>query len=329
MEFRRERKSKRKVFIILLVLILLGGGFLAYKFSDSANSPLPKPVATTTPVVIKPKPKPKPPEFGIVSYPEDVKQGDPVIIVAYGVASTTSVASFTFNNRPLNFFLYEGNVTAFFGADLNWDLGTFPIVLTLKDGRELRANLVIKARVEVREPYNIPEKLGGNTKESINTLIKTLAQEGKIINALPSAREVMWTDNFRSPFDTPLVLDDEFGYTRVIGSLSMPHKGTDFVAPIGTNVYAMNKGIVRLATEMRNYGKTVIIDHGAGIQTVYMHLSEIKVLEGANVERGQLIALTGDTGYADHPHLHLTVKIWDIAIDPVKFLDLFSKEIDS
>ncbi len=248
------------------------------------------------------------------------------MIVVEGLTSTSSIASFTFDKRPLNFFIYDSYVTAFFGADLYQTPGTLPLILTLKDGMQVKGSLVIEPRKRVTEPYTIPDKLGGNTPESIRTLVTTLAAEGKIINALPSAREVMWTEKFRAPLDTPLngslVIDDPYGYTRIIGNFSMPHKGTDLVADIGTKVYAMNKGIVRLASTFRNYGNTIVIDHGGGVQTVYMHLSEMGVVEGQPVEKDEVIGLTGDTGYADHPHLHVSVKIWDIAIDPMRFLEL-------
>jgi murein DD-endopeptidase MepM/ murein hydrolase activator NlpD len=69
----------------------------------------------------------------------------------------------------------------------------------------------------------------------------------------------------------------------------------------------------------------VIIDHGAGVQTVYMHLSKIGVTEGQMVEKGDVIATSGDTGYAGNPHLHLTVRIWEIAIDPMKFLEIMGE----
>jgi murein DD-endopeptidase MepM/ murein hydrolase activator NlpD len=87
----------------------------------------------------------------------------------------------------------------------------------------------------------------------------------------------------------------------------------------------MNRGIVRFTDSLRNYGKTVVIDHGLGLQTVYMHLSEIIVSLGQMVDKGELIGMSGDTGYVLGPHLHLTVRIWDISIDPIKFLELLGE----
>ncbi len=279
--------------------------------------------ATTSPTETKPKPPSTP---RVVTSPRTVEQGEAVIITALGIATTTDVASFTFDNRPLNSFLYNGYVTAFLGVDLHAATGTFPLLLTFKDGSSLRGDLVIHERLPEVKDFEIPAKLGGNTPESIRSLIQTLAEEGRIINALPSLSEVLWTDKFRFPLDGAPVIDDVYGYTRVIGNFTMPHKGTDYRAEIGTPVYAMNVGVVRLASSLRNYGNTVVLDHGAGVQSVYMHLKETRVTVGQKLEKGELLGLSGDTGYTIHPHLHLSIKIWDIAINPVGFLELFGEE---
>jgi murein DD-endopeptidase MepM/ murein hydrolase activator NlpD len=81
--------------------------------------------------------------------------------------------------------------------------------------------------------------------------------------------------------------------------------------------------VVRVARTFQIYGKTVVVDHGFGVMTFYMHLSKIKVNVGELVLPGQLIGFSGETGYAESPHLHITVRINNVSIDPIKFLDLF------
>ena len=97
----------------------------------------------------------------------------------------------------------------------------------------------------------------------------------------------------------------------------------DLRAVKGTKVAAMERGVVRLAKTFDVYGKTIVIDHGLGVMTFYMHLSKINVNQGQLVTRGQIIGLSGDTGYAESPHLHITVRINNISVDPIEFLDLF------
>jgi murein DD-endopeptidase MepM/ murein hydrolase activator NlpD len=116
---------------------------------------------------------------------------------------------------------------------------------------------------------------------------------------------------------------DTYGNSRVTGGSNISHKGTDFRAAVGTPIYAMNSGVVRLTRNMRNYGNTIVIDHGLGLHTIYMHLSEISVDLNQRVEKGELIGKSGDTGYVLGPHLHLTIRINGISIDPEKFMAIF------
>ena len=89
----------------------------------------------------------------------------------------------------------------------------------------------------------------------------------------------------------------------------------------------MNRGVVRLSKKFTVYGNTVIIDHGNGVMTLYMHLSKRLVKEGSLVEQGQTIGKSGMTGYAEHPHLHISVRINNTSIDPLEFLKLFGVEL--
>ncbi len=321
-----KRRKGKKIISIIVTLFIIGVAAVYFYSPSKPSANGVKIVVTTTPKVkLKPKPIVTVPFISIS--PMTVRQGEPVLITAEGVTSTSTVRSFTFDNRPLVIFLHEGQVSALLGVDLRATPGTFPLVLTYNDGRELRGNIVIGEREIIRAPFDIPDKLGGNTPESEKTLIYTLAQEGKIVNAVPTSSKKLWTEKFRAPLNGPLVVTDPYGYTRVTGqSTTMPHKGTDMQATIGTPVFAMNSGMVRFTQNLRNYGNTIIIDHGLGLQTVYMHLSEINVTLDQMVEKGQLIGLTGDTGYVLGPHLHLTVRVWDISIDPMKFLELIGEE---
>ena len=321
-----KRHKGRKILKIALALFIISvfvGAYFYISAKPSASVSNGKIVATTTPKV-RLKPVVTTPFIYIT--PKVVRQGEPALITAEGITSTSTVKSFTFDNRPLVIFLYEGQVSALLGVDLRAAAGTFPLVLTFNDGEELRQNITIGEREIIRAPFEIPEKLGGNTPESERMLIYTLAQEGKIVNAIPTSNKKLWTEKFRSPLDGPIVVTDPYGYTRLTGKSTMPHKGTDMQAAIGTPVYSMNRGLVRFTQDLRNYGKTVIVDHGLGLQTVYMHLSEINVTMGQMVGRGELLGLSGDTGYVLGPHLHLTVRVWDISIDPMKFLEILGSE---
>jgi murein DD-endopeptidase MepM/ murein hydrolase activator NlpD len=115
-----------------------------------------------------------------------------------------------------------------------------------------------------------------------------------------------------------LRISTPFGAKRVInGKRHSIHWGTDFRARKGTPVRAVLGGKVVLARELYFTGKTVVIDHGLGIHTLYAHLSRITVKEGQLVKRGQLIGKVGSTGRSTGPHLHFGFYVQGVRADPM------------
>ncbi len=101
-----------------------------------------------------------------------------------------------------------------------------------------------------------------------------------------------------------------------------PHYGVDYAAPTGTNVRAPAAGIVRLAHRDLFYsGGTLIIDHGHGLTSSFLHLSDILVSVGSRVERGDSIAKVGSTGRAAGPHLDWRMNWRSVRIDPELVLE--------
>ena len=98
------------------------------------------------------------------------------------------------------------------------------------------------------------------------------------------------------------------------------HRGLDISAGRGTAVLAPASGSVYFAGNGGEYGTTVILDHGHDLRSLYGHLQEIRVKQGQEVERGQLIALTGNTGRTSGPHLHYEIQVRGQAVDPRQFL---------
>ena len=94
----------------------------------------------------------------------------------------------------------------------------------------------------------------------------------------------------------------------VTGRIS-PHYGTDFAMPVGTAVEAPADGVVRRVTRGLLAGNYVVLDHGNGYQTRYMHLSKVRVHTGDTVQQGQVIALSGNTGRSTGPHLHYELRM--------------------
>ena len=147
------------------------------------------------------------------------------------------------------------------------------------------------------------------------------AQEIKkeYLNRVTPKRE--WSGQFTAPVDA--AISDVFGSQRVFnGKTSSPHLGLDFRVPSGTPIAALNNGTVILARPLYFEGNFVVLDHGQGLLTLYLHLSEFKVHEGDEVKRGQEIGLSGGTGRATGPHLHVAVRWQGTYLDPARLLTL-------
>jgi murein DD-endopeptidase MepM/ murein hydrolase activator NlpD len=131
----------------------------------------------------------------------------------------------------------------------------------------------------------------------------------------------LWSGEFLRPAEAET--SGVFGTSRIVnGKQTSQHKGLDFRAGIGTPVHATNAGTVILARPLYFEGNCVMLDHGQGLVTIYMHLSEFKVKEGEKVAAGQLIALSGGTGRSTGPHLHFAVRWRGEYLNPATLLEL-------
>ncbi|MFO7998783.1 MAG: M23 family metallopeptidase [Bacteroidales bacterium] len=123
-----------------------------------------------------------------------------------------------------------------------------------------------------------------------------------------------------------------FGYRiHPIYKTMRMHTGVDFLAPTGTPIYSSGNGVV--VTAERNthgYGRMVVIDHGYGYQTLYAHMSQIKVRPGQQITRGEVIGLVGNTGTSTAPHLHYEVIRNNSKVNPVQYFynDLTPEEFE-
>ncbi len=172
------------------------------------------------------------------------------------------------------------------------------------DGRETTRTLDVAQR-----DYDI-QRIDGLAPSKVTPSEDDLARiraEQKLIDA---ARARMLDHGFfaEQPFMWPATgrISGVYGSQRILnGKPRNPHYGVDIAAPEGAPVVAPADAVVTLAHEgMFFSGKTLILDHGMGISSVLIHLSEITAEEGQQVVRGQLVGRVGATGRATGPHLH-------------------------
>ncbi len=116
-------------------------------------------------------------------------------------------------------------------------------------------------------------------------------------------------------------ISSEFGWREApIAGAGNNHKGMDFAASTGTPIYAAAAGKVTIARSSATAGNWVVIDHGNGLQTYYMHASALYVSEGQSVSKGQNIAAVGSTGQSTGPHLHFQVMQNGSPVNPRSYL---------
>ncbi len=125
------------------------------------------------------------------------------------------------------------------------------------------------------------------------------------------------------PVAAPHRVSSSFGpRIHPIRGVAHEHAGIDLAVPVGTDVHSANAGVVTAATEGRGSGRTLVIDHGHGLVTSYLHLDAFAVERGDRVERGQVVARSGATGRVTGPHLHFEVRLRGELIDPGPFRPL-------
>ncbi|HUF73772.1 MAG TPA: M23 family metallopeptidase [Gammaproteobacteria bacterium] len=150
------------------------------------------------------------------------------------------------------------------------------------------------------------------------------AREAREIDAIYAnlTPERYWSE----PFEVPVpgtTGGRNFGHRRVFnGQPRNPHSGADLNAGTGTPIQAANRGRVVLAKDLFFSGNAVFLDHGLGVYSVYLHLSEILAEPGQMLEKGEVLGLAGATGRVTGPHLHWGVRVLDARVDPFSLLDL-------
>ena len=150
----------------------------------------------------------------------------------------------------------------------------------------------------------------GEESQSLRSLERYLDRAGRVLGALPS----------RWPVRGPV--NSEFGRRNSPWSEDRleAHSGMDIGAPRGTPVLAPAAGTVVFAGSQPEYGITLIIDHGNDIKTLYGHLTRVDVTAEQKVERGQVVAQTGNTGRSSGPHLHYEIQVKGQPVNPRSYL---------
>jgi len=143
-----------------------------------------------------------------------------------------------------------------------------------------------------------------------------------LYNQAPSPKR-LWNGAFVRP--STGVVSSVFGARRSYGDRPAlnPHTGLDLAAPSGTPVTAPQRGVVVFAGRIESFGNTVLLDHGQGVYTYYLHMRALAVRAGDRVKTGRLLGETGAEGIATGPHVHWSLTVQGERVDPQDWVDRF------
>lgn len=251
--------------------------------------------------------------------PASPVQGDTLAVTVS--ALTGSRVTVRFDGAAVAAYtLPDGTRRALIGTDPTVFAGSHAVAVSITGAgaTAVRASRLVRiapGRFEVRTLTLPPQTFGLITPQ--NAAIEWRALGPVLGRRTP---EAMWTGVFAAPSDG--VMDSPYGAQSVYnGHREWWHQGVDFSAPAGSPVTAANAGLVALAQRLPLGGNTVVIDHGQGVLTEYLHLSAFAVHAGARVERGALIGRIGATGLVTGPSLH-----WGLYVNGTWVNPLFWRE---
>ncbi|AEO42631.1 MULTISPECIES: M23 family metallopeptidase [Xanthomonas] len=245
-----------------------------------------------------------------VVFPQSASQGALVI----GKVPAGSKVQYAGRNLRVSGY---GSVVFGIGRDAT---GPLQVQITQPDGSTRTVSIAVT-------PRDWPvERVNGVPPKTVNPPAEIAARIKREQAQVTAARD---RDDARTDFAQPFIwpvqgrISGRFGNARVYnGQPGAGHSGMDIAVPTGTPVKAPAAGVVTFAApDLYLTGGTVLLDHGFGVSSNFLHLSRIDVKVGDRVEQGQVIAAVGATGRATGPHLHWGMNWFDTRIDPLLVLE--------
>ena len=256
----------------------------------------------------------------------EVKQGEIIKVTLRSNTLDLSRDDYTANFSWNNFSFYpsaNNELVSYIGVSYWNETGKTPLKIK-QNGNDFYYNKIKilsgnfdKSYIEVSKDK---EKLVRPDEED-KKLKERLEKDNEMVTKARTntSPKKLWNDNFIWPLKG--VISTDFGATRFVnGKLQSKHSGIDIAADTGTTVKASNDGIVTLAADLIVTGKTVIIDHGHNVFSSYSHLNTMTVKKGDKISKGEKVGEIGSTGFSTGPHLHWTIKVANVYVNPKYFI---------
>ncbi len=261
--------------------------------------------------------------FSISVLPKKLYQGEMVKVLIRPTSPEIRLLSCNFFGKEIPYVKDETSYWCLLGAGLNEKTGLRLLTLRWKKGGEngiWTVPIMVYKKDYPKEFLKVPEKMVEFPKP---VLKRVLEDQRAIRTALSSiSADKFFEGHFIKP--VPGQMKSPFGLRRYFNKKPRnPHSGVDLSAKRGTPVLASNSGRIALVRDCYLSGKTVVIDHGLGLYSIYAHLDKTFVHTGQIVQKGEKIGLSGMTGRATGPHLHWGTSLYGMRVDPLSVLKIF------
>ncbi len=243
-----------------------------------------------------------------LTLPEKAFQGDLI------VGSVTPASEVWTMSQALSV-----SADGYFVIGVSRDRKSDVVVLAKKNETRIKRTIRIMARKwKIERITGLPQKKVTPDPKTLRRIREDNRRVTAVRTAPPSPDALFAGKGFIMPFKGRI--SGVFGSQRILnGKPRSPHRGLDIAGPDGTPVICPTDGIVRLAAnEMVLMGNTLMVDHGLGVRSIFIHLNAIMVKEGQRVSQGDVIATVGQTGRATGPHLHWGIYVGAVAVDPLR-----------
>jgi murein DD-endopeptidase MepM/ murein hydrolase activator NlpD len=248
--------------------------------------------------------------------PSPVRQGQSLLVTVGPGAAMPSAGSCRWCGKDYPLYPSGDRLEAFLPVPYSVAPGGHTVAVTLTvEGQAVPLRRVVNVG---RTDFGVQRLRMARQTRSLYDL-PSVKEESRLIGEALALRTpvLAWSGAFLKP--VPGRISTRYGLLRYInGKPEYRHRGVDIASPRGTPVHAAQAGTVTLArSEFRLHGRTVVLDHGCGVSSIYLHLDFIAVKPGNIVQRGDVIGRVGSSGAATGPHLHWGVYVAGSPVDPL------------
>ena len=261
-------------------------------------------------------------EIKVQGLEDGIRQGDLALVTV----KSSSILDYLTGKFEGKKFIFQGDGATSHSALIGIPMGKKPGVYSIfLRGKGESASIIKTVRFEIKKrDYNIERlRLPKKMVEPGEELLKRIRRDNV---AIFKAKKIVSKDRFwKGEFLMPVKgkIANNFGARRILNGINKkPHSGNDIKARRGSEIKSPNDGRIIYLDDTYYGGNTVIIDHGQGLSTLYMHLSKILINNGDRVKKGETIGLVGSTGRSTGPHLHWGAYFDGFKVDPASLLAL-------